>query len=141
MWLIYALMAAILWGLNYVLAERVLLSISPITLLALETFAGTIVFSLISYFTTMKKDLSLLSSEPKLLWLTLTEVTVVLIASVLILVSIRLKNATIAGIIELIYPLFTILFVWLLFQENQVSLPVIFGGILIFSGVLVISFV
>lgn len=44
MWLVFAITAALLWGLNYSLAEKVLQSISPVTLLALEMLVGAIVF-------------------------------------------------------------------------------------------------
>lgn len=140
MWLTYALFAAILWGFNYALAERILQSLSPITLLALEMLTGALVFSAISYFTTMKKDLQVLVTEPNILWLTIAEVVVVLLASFFIVSSIRFKNATVAGIVELIYPLFTILFTWFLFSQNHLNLSVIVGGALILIGVLIISF-
>ena len=139
MWLTFALFAALLWGLNYALAEKVLYSIAPTTLLALEMLCGAVFFSIISYFTDLKKDLISLSNEPRLLWLTVAEVIIVLIASYFIVSSIRLKNATVAGIIELIYPLFTIFFTWFLFQENHLNWPVILGGCFIVCGVLIIS--
>ncbi|KTC76755.1 DMT family transporter [Legionella brunensis] len=139
MWLIFAIAAALLWGLNYSLAEKILHSISPVTLLALEMLIGAIIFSLVSYFTTFKKDLALLSTEPTLLWLTILEVAIVILASFFIVYSIQFKNATLAGIVELIYPLFIILFTWLLFRENHVDTSVIIGGLLIFVGVLIIS--
>jgi uncharacterized membrane protein len=139
MWLIYAILAAILWGFNYALAEKILHSISTVTLLALEMLVGAILFIVIAYFTTMKKDLNVLMTEPSVLWLTILEIAVVIFASFFIVSSIRFKNATVAGIIELIYPLFTILFTWYLFHESHVNLPVIVGGGLIFIGVIVIS--
>ncbi|STX44256.1 transport protein [Legionella donaldsonii] len=139
MWVIYALFAAILWGINYTLAEKILRSISTFTLLALEMLLGAIVFAALSYSTSMKKDLLVLQTEPKVLWLTLAEISVVLLASYFIATSIQVKNATVAGIIELIYPLFTILFTWLFFGENHVDTSVIIGGIFIFIGVLMIS--
>ncbi|CEK11873.1 DMT family transporter [Legionella hackeliae] len=139
MWLVFAVTAALLWGLNYSLAEKVLRSISPLTLLALEMLAGALVFSLLAYFTTFKKDLALLLSDSYVLWLTILEVIIVLAASFFIVYSIHFKNATLAGIIELIYPLFIILFTWLLFGENHVDMSVIIGGIMIFIGVLMIS--
>jgi len=140
MWLIFAIIAAILWGMNYALTERVIKSISPATLLALEMLAGAIIFSAISFFTSWKKDLTLLYTDTHLLWLTVAEIVVVVIASFFIVSSINFKNATLAGIIELIYPLFIILFTWLFFGENHVNFSVIIGGILIFIGVLIISF-
>ncbi|KTD22167.1 transport protein [Legionella lansingensis] len=139
MWLIFAIVAAVLWGLNYSLAEKVLRSISPITLLALEMLLGAIVFSLLSYFTTFKKDLDILLHQPSVFWLTSLEVVIVIVASFFIVYSIQLKDATFAGTIELTYPLFIILFTWLLFGENHVDTSVIVGGIFIFIGVLFIS--
>lgn len=139
MWLTFAIIAAILWGFNYALAEKILYSISPVTLLALEMLCGAILFTIISYFTTMKKDFELIMTQPNIRWLVLAEIVVVLLASFFIVASIRLKNATVAGILELVYPLFTILFTWFLFHETHVNLPVIIGGILIFIGVLIIS--
>lgn len=139
MWIVFAVLAAILWGLNYSLAEKILYRISPITLLTIELWIGASLFTVISYFTTLKKDLAILVTEPYIRWLTISEALVVLIASFFIVVSIQLKNATVAGIIELTYPLFTIFFTWVLFNECHVNFSVIIGGFLIFIGVLVIS--
>lgn len=139
MWFTFAIFAAILWGFNYTLAEKVLRSISPITLLALEMLIGAILFTCISFFTTMKRDVQILTTDSGILWLTLAEVAVVLLASFFIVTSINLKNATIAGILELIYPIFTILFTWFLFNENHVNLSVIIGGFFIFAGVVIIG--
>lgn len=139
MWLVFAIIAALLWGLNYSLTERILQSISPITLLALEMLTGAFIFSVISYFTTFRRDLALLMTDRHLLYITLLEIVTVIAANFFIVSSIQFKNATLAGIIELIYPLFIILFTWLLFGENHVDGTVIVGGILIFIGVLFIS--
>lgn len=139
MWIVYALLAAILWGLNYSLSERILNSISPVSLLAMEMVIGGIFFAIISYFTTWKQDWQRLMTESNLFWITLAEILVVVLASFCIVISIRAKNATAAGIIELIYPLFIIFFSWVLFRENHVTASVIAGGIFIFIGVLLIS--
>ncbi len=139
MWLTFAILAAILWGLNYALAEKILYSISPASLMALEMIVGAVIFTLVSYFTTMKEDMQVLLTQPSIRWLTFAEITVVLLASFFIFASIYLKNATVAGIIELIYPLFIILFSWILFHETHVNLAVIIGGIMIFVGVIIIS--
>jgi drug/metabolite transporter (DMT)-like permease len=139
MWFAFAIFAAILWGINYALAEKILHSISPVTLLAFEMIIGAIFFTCISFFTTMKKDIEVLTTDSSLLLLTLAEIAIVLVASYFIAVSITLKNATIAGIVELTYPVFTILFTWLIFNQVHVNSSVIIGGLLIFIGVLVIS--
>lgn len=139
MWIIYAIIAAVLWGFNYSISERILGSLAPSSLLALEMLIGTVVFSAVSYCTTLKQDWQKLANEPNLFWLTLLQIVVVLVASFCIVLSIRSKNATQAGIIELIYPLFTILFSWLLFRQIHVNMSVIAGGLLIVSGVFLIS--
>lgn len=140
MWIIYALLAAILWGLNYSLAEKVLQNISPITLLAIEMFFGAILFFIISYFTHLKADFHTLLTHSNVLILTLVEIVTILFASYFIVKSIYTKDATVASIVEIIYPLFTILFTWLLFSENHLNLSVMIGGSLILVGVVIISF-
>lgn len=139
MWIIYAVLAAVLWGLNYSLSEKILQNISPLTLLALETMTGALVFFLLSWFTSWKKDWQTLSDNRDILLLLLLEIVVVLGASFLIVISIRAKNATAAGIIELIYPLFTIFFTWVLFRQLHVNTSIVTGGILIFLGVLMVG--
>ena len=139
MWFIFAIFAAILWGVNYALAEKILNNISPITLLTLEMISGALLFSGLSFFTTMKRDIKIITTDPSLLLLTLAEIAVVLLASYFIVASIHLKNATVAGIIELTYPLFTIIFTWILFNKTHVNSSVIIGGLLIFIGVIIIN--
>jgi drug/metabolite transporter (DMT)-like permease len=140
MWLTYAVLAAILWGLNYSLAEKILQSISPFTLLALEMLTGGIFFLILSYFSKLKSDFSIILNQSNVFWLTTAEIVTVVIASYFIVVSIVSKNATVAGIVELIYPIFTILFTWFLFHESHVNIPVLVGGAFIMLGVVIISF-
>lgn len=139
MWIMYALFAAILWGLNYSLNERILSSISTLTLLAIEMTAGAIIFSSLSYFSSFKQDWQTMINEPNLFILIAIEALVLTLASLFIVISIQAKNATAAGIIELIYPLFTIFFSWVLFQKYHVNASVIVGGFFIFLGVILIS--
>jgi drug/metabolite transporter (DMT)-like permease len=140
MWLVCALLAAVLWGLNYTLTEKILRYIAPTTLLAFEMLIGAICFLIISYFTNLKQDVTTLMSQSAILKITILEIIVVILANFLIVYSIHAKNATVAGIIEIIYPLFTILFTWLIFQESHLNIPVLLGGGLILLGVFIISF-
>lgn len=139
MWLACAVIAAILWGLNYALAERILHSISPTTLLAFEMLIGAICFFVISCFINLKEDIVLISSQSNLLFFLILEIAVVLIANLLIVYSIQAKSATVAGFIELIYPLFTIFFTWIIFRDNHITTEVILGGGLIMAGVYLVS--
>lgn len=139
MWLIYAVFAAILWGLNYSIAEKVSEHISLITMLAIEMILGSIISSCIAYFYSFKPDVITLWNNPSLMRLALSQVLIFTLASVFIVISIQNKNATVAGLIELTYPVFTILFTWYFFHQNHISLPIIIGGGFITIGVLIIS--
>ena len=52
--------------------------------------------------------------------------------------SIQGKNATLAGLIEISYPLFIALFAYFLFGEMQIGVASALGGVLIFAGVALI---
>lgn len=139
MWFIYAMTAAVFWGINYSLAEKIGERISLISLLALEMALGAILIGIYAYFTNLKTDISALCTDPALMKLTVIEITIVMLANVAIVLSIQSKNATTAGLIELSYPLFTILFTWILFHEHHLNLATIVGSVLIGLGVICVS--
>jgi drug/metabolite transporter (DMT)-like permease len=140
MWLVYALLAAIIWGLSYALDERVFkYHLSPLTLLACISLGGGIIFSILAYFFKLKADVSLLFHDRKALWILLAAVATANIGSFFITISIQAKNATLAALVELSYPLFTILFSLLIFKVNYFTPKVIIGGLLIMIGVTLIS--
>lgn len=139
MWFIFAITAAVFWGINYSLAEKIGERISLISLLAMEMALGTILVGIYAYFTTLKTDLNALWADPTLMKLTVVEITIVMLANVAIVLSIQSKNATTAGLIELSYPLFTMLFTWLLFHQHHLNLATIVGSVLIGLGVVCVS--
>ena len=61
-------------------------------------------------------------------------------ADLMIALSISTKNATLAGLVEISYPLFIALFAYFLFKETQINAAIIIGGLLIFSGIFVIYY-
>jgi drug/metabolite transporter (DMT)-like permease len=56
----------------------------------------------------------------------------------LIFFAIGAKNATVASLIEISYPLFVAFFAWLLFRESQLNWSVLIGGAMILGGVFVV---
>lgn len=139
MWLIYASLASAFWGLTYVLNEQVFKQISVPTTLAINGFLFAIVtFFIALYMGTFKADLATLSSSSRTLGLVAAGAAAIIIAEIFISLSITQKNATLAGLVEITYPLFIALFAYLLFKEGQLTLPVAMGGILILAGVFVI---
>ena len=59
-------------------------------------------------------------------------------ASVLLFVSIDSKNATLASLIEISYPVFVVLFAYVLFRDVHLNASVLVGGLLVFAGVAII---
>lgn len=88
----------------------------------------------------MTRDLRTIWLTPQVFRLLLAYAAVWVAAEICISLSIAAKNASLAGLIEISYPIFIILFSILLFQENPLNLAVVIGGALIFAGVAIIGF-
>jgi uncharacterized membrane protein len=72
-------------------------------------------------------------------WTILALALTSLLATVPLFVSIEQKNATLAGLIEIAYPLFIVLFSWLLFRQLHLDAGSLVGGILIVTGAILVS--
>ncbi|MDP2598992.1 MAG: DMT family transporter [Candidatus Liptonbacteria bacterium] len=141
MWIIFALGASIVWGITYVLGEQIYKKISVITALSITTLLSGVVMFIVAYAAGfLKKDISTVFASKGLLALVLSEAACLMIAELFIGFSITGKNATLAGLIEISYPLFIALFAYLLFRENQINLATMVGGIVIFTGVFIIYY-
>lgn len=139
MWLALALGASVLWGLNYVLAEKAMLRISPFSLMALELAFAAIVATLFAMsMGALRGDLALLARDRSALVLVASSLVAFTAANTAIFFSIASKNATLAGLVEISYPLFIALFTWLLFRESHINAAVISGAVLIAAGVILI---
>jgi drug/metabolite transporter (DMT)-like permease len=133
MWIVYALLASVFWGLNYVLAERLFKAkVTPVTLVGVEMLFGSIVLLAVSYFSKLTHDAHVMKDN---LWLSLACISTMIVGNLMIATSIHEKNATLAGLIEISYPVFIILFTLLLFGTNHMTPSVWVGGSLIFAGV------
>jgi drug/metabolite transporter (DMT)-like permease len=141
MWIIYALSASLLWGLTYTLDEQIYKYVSVTTSLAVASFVTFLATIAYSYFSgVLIQDITIVALSKRALWYVLFGVLTFLAAELFIGFSISHKNATLAGLIEISYPLFIAVFSYVLFREQQTSLATFIGGILIFFGVLIIYF-
>ena len=139
MWIIFALSASVLWGLSYILFEQIYKKVSVPTSLAVVCFVMFFVMLAISYFKgVLKTDVLEIAGSKKLFWLMAGGTVTAIVADVCIALSIVTKNATLAGLVEISYPLFIALFAYLFFKENQITLITFIGGLLIFSGIALI---
>lgn len=142
MWIVYALAAAIIWGISYAASGRVIeRGITPLVFFFLYTFFGAaaaaiaLVVSgkagaLVSEFRSLQNDW---------IWL-LVAVISSAAGGLLIYIAIGEKNATLASLIEISYPFFVALFAWVFFREIQFNWRTLVGGALILGGVAVVFF-
>ncbi len=135
-WFAYALLAAVLWGGSYVMYGQLLKTISSASCM-LYTASGTL-FVYLAFARadgTLGHDWQIVKKggmEAKLL---LAIIGVNALANLVLLVSMKAKNATAAGLVEIAYPLFTALFAWIFFRQSELSWGTAFGGLLIMAGV------
>ena len=139
MWALYSMIASILWGLDYTLTEKVLGKIRFSTLLSIELFFGFLVMLALTLASgAYINDVAVLLHSRKTLIYTFLIVLVFNIANMFIVLSIGNRNATLAGLIEISYPLFIVAFSWFFFKENNMNVGTVVGGAMIFTGVLLI---
>ena len=141
MWIAFALMAAVLWGISYVLYERLVKDIAPASIM-LFTIIGAFFFyvSLTMASGSLIRDFNIIKNSGQSIKLIISIVAVNAMANLLGLYSMKAKSATAMGMIEISYPLFTALFAYLLFKQNQLSSGLLLGGLLIMSGVICIIY-
>ena len=140
-WFFYALGAAIIWGINYAVSGRLLSrGMSPQTLYFLDTVCGGVILALLLTVTGRWEITAqeIRNARPDLIYLVVV-VIATLSAGMLIFLSIQAKNATLASLIEITYPLFTAFFVWVLFRQVTFNLTTLFGALLIFAGVIIVA--
>lgn len=140
-WFYYAMAASVLWGFGYALSERVVKDDLPTSFFVLtQGLIGVVLYLGISlYFGTLKSGFEALQTNPRIMLPLLMVAASTTTGIFFIYMAIAEKNASMANLIEISYPFFTILFAWLLFRDVQVSWTTALGGLLIFSGVGIIA--
>lgn len=133
-WYVAALGAAVVWGVHYPLIEYALKRISLYGTLFLTILGIALVAPL--FHADLSHDWQTLFALPtreRLLILAIPLTT--LIASALLYLSIDDKNATLASLLEISYPVFVAAFTFVLFREHHLNTLVVAGGLLVFAGV------
>jgi len=133
-WYVTALGAAIVWGIHYPLVDHALKRLSLVSVLVLGALP---MIGLVFLFPrALAADLAAIGAMSWTERLPVLAVAATSLAGVVLLyVSISGKNATLASLIEISYPVFVALFAYVLFREIHVTAPVILGAALVFAGV------
>lgn len=139
MWVIFAIAASAFWGLSYVFHEQVYRHLSIYTTIAVHATVLAVTFILLALAKGfLREDIATILSSQKVVSLLIASITVFMLAELFIALSIVSKNATLAGLIEISYPIFIAIFAYLLFRESELNTGIAIGGAIIMLGVLVV---
>jgi drug/metabolite transporter (DMT)-like permease len=137
MWIVYALAASVIWGVSYAASGRVIeRGMAPLSFFfyyaAFGALAGALALAATGRLGGLATELKGLG--PDWVWLTVALVSSAA-GTLLIYVAIGEKNATLASLIEISYPLFVAVFAWLFFRQVEFNALTLVGAGLIMSGV------
>ncbi len=136
-WYVAALGAAVVWGIHYPLVDFALKRLSLMMVLVLTALPLLLIAPF--YSRTLAADLAAFRALPWDERLPILAIAFTSLAgAVLLFLSISSKNATLAALIEISYPVFVALFAWLLFREVHITPATAIGAALVFAGVVLI---
>jgi drug/metabolite transporter (DMT)-like permease len=132
-WYIAALGAALMWGVHYPLVGFALPRISLIGVLLISVIP---VFFLAPFFATqINTDMQNFRGLPLSEQLIVSVIGITSLAgAAFVYLAIGSKNATLASLIEITYPVFVALYSYLMFRHVQVNASVIIGGLMLIAG-------
>ena len=132
-WYIAALAAAITWGIYYPLVDMALKRISLYSVILLSMIPVLLIMPL--FLKTLSADVETVKSLPASeQWIIASLGLIGLFGEVMVYLAISGKNATLASLIEMSYPLFVVLFAYLFYRQMHVTPSVLIGGLMILTG-------
>ncbi len=133
---LYAIGAAITWGLVYAIDQKILSGVSPLTLLFIDSILAAIIMLPFVFFD--HGSIKNLLSSSKTTWsLIILSIALATLANFLIFSGIKNLDASTASIIEIAYPFFVVLFSYILFRSTP-NIYFFIGGTLVFIGSIII---
>jgi len=130
----FAFGAAALWGVHYVLLERAMTVASPITVFITPTILSLLIIPFV--YETLVADYKALAASTYDVKISMGMIMFTgIIASLALYKSIQMSNASLASLIEIAYPIFVVIFAYIIFDQNQLThWSNILGGLLILIG-------
>ncbi len=140
LWFIYAISASLFWGMGYVLSEKLLKDgLTPAFLMFIGTLVSLPIYFIITQMTQeLRPGIDYLTANKTKFALLIMTALLTVGGNFFILMSISGKNATLASLIEITYPVFTFIFAWMILKDVQLTLGTAIGGLLILSGIAVV---
>ncbi len=133
---IYAVGAAITWGLVYALDQKILSGASPLAYLFINSLLTAIILLPFLLFDSNPIK-EIFASKESVWWLIVASVILAALANFLIFSSIKILGANTASIIEIAYPFFVVFFSYFIFRSTP-NIYFFIGGVLIFIGSIII---
>lgn len=139
--MIFAIAAAILWGASYAASGLLLRSaITPTAFYFYYSWVGAMMATVV-FFVRGERGQFLLSLKElpvaHMGWLFFSLITASL-GALMTYQAVGAKNASLASMIEISYPLFVVVFTWLFFQEIQLNAMTCLGAFFVLFGVMLI---
>jgi drug/metabolite transporter (DMT)-like permease len=132
-WYLAAIGAAIIWGIHYPLIDFAMKRISVYTVLLISVLP--VLFLMPVFIRDLARDVDVFKLLPtNEQWLVAAIGLTSTLGAVLLYLSVNSKNATLASLIEITYPVFVVLFAYLFFRQVHVNTSVILGGLMILVG-------
>lgn len=135
-WALFALSAAIFWGLAYTMSGKVIQSgvSTPFILGFVALVTLPVYITALIRTESFRPSLEIILNHKILILFMIMQAAALIIGQYLIYAAILQKNVTYAAVLEISYPIFVCLFTWLLFKDLQMSWNIAIGGMLIFAG-------
>lgn len=136
MWILFAVLTAICWGVGYASAEQLLYYVDKRTYLFLSCVLQSVIF----YFLSKPDPYEIFHQfkSPAALYFIVC-VACSICGCLMSLYAIESKNASYAAMVEISYPLFTMIATLIMIGRNDFSYNSIFGFLMIASGIWFLS--
>ena len=132
-WYVTALGAALIWGIHYPLVDFAMKRLSVYSVLLLSVIPVFLLMPL--FLREIAHDIDTYKVLPvSEQWMIAAIGITSTLGAIFLYISINNKNATLASLIEMTFPLFVVLFAWLFFKQWHVNSSVVLGGIMILTG-------
>jgi drug/metabolite transporter (DMT)-like permease len=139
-WWGYALLSAACWGIQYVLMETLFRRVDFAAAFSFLSLANGILVAAVLWLLYPKQNWWKLGESWSVIGLVLLYLIFGTGAYLFNALAINQKNATLASLLEISYPLFIILFTALFFREIHLDLVGMIGAMLILLGCVLVVF-
>lgn len=128
---VYSLIVAIARGIQYAILEKLLVQMPIAVMCFFSTLFNLFFRTCVMYFGKYNFNIKKYLHDKNTLLFFVVVTVLFLCANALILFAIKSKNATVASLIEITYPIFVIIFSFIFFRSVHINRQTAIGGTLI----------